>query len=42
MKKGRSQKTTKKFPGIIRNYFDNLHPNKLENLEEKDKFIETH
>jgi hypothetical protein len=26
----------------IRDYFENLYSNKLENLEEMDKFIDTH
>jgi hypothetical protein len=28
--------------GIIRNYFDNLYSNTLENLEEMDKFVYTY
>jgi hypothetical protein len=27
---------------IIRDYFDSLYSNKFENLEEKDKFLETY
>jgi hypothetical protein len=33
---------TKEIQGIIRNYFENLHSNKLENLEEMDKFVDTY
>jgi hypothetical protein len=28
--------------GIIRLYFENLYSNKFENLEEMDKFVDTH
>jgi hypothetical protein len=28
--------------GIIRDYFENLYSNKLENLEEMDKFLDTY
>jgi secreted Zn-dependent insulinase-like peptidase len=28
--------------GIIRDYFENLYSNKLENLEERDKFLDTY
>jgi glutamyl-tRNA reductase len=27
---------------IIRDYFESLHPNKFENLEEMDRFLETY
>jgi hypothetical protein len=32
---------TKKIQGIIRDYFENLYSNKLEHLEEMDKFLGT-
>jgi hypothetical protein len=32
---------TKALQGIIRDYFKNLYSNKLENLEEMDKFLDT-
>jgi hypothetical protein len=28
--------------GIIRDYFENLYSNKFENLEERDKFLDTY
>jgi hypothetical protein len=33
---------TNEIQGIIRNYFKNLYSNKLENLEEMDKFLDTY
>jgi hypothetical protein len=30
-----------KIQGIIGDYFENLYSNKLENLEEMDKFLDT-
>jgi hypothetical protein len=33
---------TKKIQGIIRDYFENLHSNKFENLKEMDKFLDTY
>jgi hypothetical protein len=33
---------TKEIQGIIRDYFENLFSNKLENLEEMDKFRDTY
>jgi hypothetical protein len=40
--KGRLKTNTKEIQGIIRDYFENLHSNKFENLEEKDKFLDTY
>jgi hypothetical protein len=33
---------TKETQGIMRDYFENLYPSKLENLEEMDKFLDTY
>jgi hypothetical protein len=33
---------TKEFQGLIREYFEKLYCNKLENLKEMDKFLDTH
>jgi hypothetical protein len=33
---------TKKIQGIVRDYFENLYSNKLENLEEMDKVLDKH
>jgi uncharacterized membrane protein YheB (UPF0754 family) len=33
---------TKKIQAIITDYFENLHSNELENLEEMDKFLDTY
>jgi hypothetical protein len=33
---------TKEIQGIIIDYFENLYSNKLENLEEMDKFLDTY
>jgi glutamyl-tRNA reductase len=35
-------KKSREIKGIIRDYFENLHSNKLENLEEMDKFLDTY
>jgi hypothetical protein len=39
--KGEITTNTKEILGIIRDYFENLYSNKLENLEEMDKFPDT-
>jgi hypothetical protein len=33
---------TKEIQGFIRDYFESLYSNKLENLEEMDKFLDTY
>jgi hypothetical protein len=35
-------KNTTEIQGIIRDYLENLYSNKFENLEEMDKFLDTH
>jgi hypothetical protein len=40
--KGERTKNTKGIQGFIRDYFENLYCNKLENLEEMDKFLYTY
>jgi hypothetical protein len=37
-KKGKITTNTKEIQGIIRDYFETLYSNKLENLQETDKF----
>jgi hypothetical protein len=37
--KGKVTTNTKEIQEIIRDYFENLYSNKLENLEEMDKFL---
>jgi hypothetical protein len=39
--KGKITTNTKKTQGTIRNDFENLYSNNLENLEEMDKFLDT-
>jgi hypothetical protein len=39
--KGEITTNTKEIQGIIRDYFEILHSNKLKNLEEMDKFLDT-
>jgi hypothetical protein len=40
--KGEITTSTKEIQGIITDYFENLYANKLENLEEMDKFLDTY
>jgi glutamyl-tRNA reductase len=40
--KGEITKNTTEIHGIIRDYFENLYSNELENLEEMDKFLHTY
>jgi hypothetical protein len=41
-KNGEITTNAKEIQGIIRDYFENLFCNKLENLEEMDKFLDTY
>jgi hypothetical protein len=41
-KNGEITINNKEIRGIIRDYFENLHSNKLENLEETEKFLDTY
>ena len=36
----RSQQTTQKYKGFIRDYYQQLYADKMDNLEEMDKFLE--
>ena len=40
MKKERLQQTVQKYEGIIRDYYEQLYDNKIDNLEEMDRFLE--
>ena len=40
MKMERSQQTTQKYKGSLRDYYQHLYANKMDNLEEMDKFLE--
>jgi hypothetical protein len=40
-KKGAIKTNTMEIKGIIKDYFQDLYSNKLENLEEMDKFLDT-
>jgi hypothetical protein len=40
--KGEITTNTKEIQGIIGDYFENLYYNKLENLEEMDKFLDSY
>jgi hypothetical protein len=41
-KKGEIATNTKEIQQIIRDYFENLHFSKLDNLDEMDKFLDTY
>jgi hypothetical protein len=41
-KKGKITTNTKEIQRIIRDYFENIYFNKLENLEEMNKFLDTY
>jgi hypothetical protein len=40
--KGEITTNTNQIQGVIRDYFENLYSNKLENREEMDKFLDTY
>jgi hypothetical protein len=40
--KGEIPTNTKEIQGLITDYFENLYGNKLKNLEEMDKFLDTY
>ena len=40
MKMEKSQQTTQKYKRSLRHYYEQLHVNKMDNLEEMDKFLE--
>ena len=40
MKMERSQQTTQKYKGSLRDYYQQLYANKMDNLKEMDKFLE--
>jgi hypothetical protein len=40
--KGEIIANTREIQGMISDYFENLHSNKFENLEEMDRFLDTY
>ena len=40
MKMEKSQQTTQKYKGVIRDYYKQLYANKMDNLVEMNKFLE--
>ena len=40
MKMERSQQTTQKYKGSLRDYYQQLYANKMDNVEEMDRFLE--
>ena len=40
MKMERSQQTTQKYKGSLRDYYQQLYANKMDNVEEMDKLLE--
>ena len=38
----RSQQTTQKYKGSLRDYYQQLYANKMDNVEEMDKFLENY
>ena len=40
MKMEKSQQTTQKYKGVIRDYYKQLYANKMDNLEEMDEYLE--
>ena len=40
MKMERSQQTPQKYSSLLRDYYQQLYANKMDNLEEMDKFLE--
>ena len=40
MKKERLQQTMQKYKGLLRDYYEQLYGNKMDNLEEMERFLE--
>ena len=40
MKKERLQQTMQKYKGLVRDYYEQLYGNKMDNLEEMERFLE--